>query len=309
MRWDALLVVSFGGPDGPSDVMPFLRRVAGGRVPDERLEQVAARYRHFGGRSPISAETERLVSALRARLDIPVFLGCRFGPPFLPDAVREMRDLGVRRAAAFATSGFGSPSGCRVYREAIAAAVAGLEDSALAAAKLPLFGEHPAFIEAVADGARPALARLPDAALLFTAHSLPLAQATACPYERQVRFACAAVAAALGRPAWDLAWQSRSGPPQVPWLGPDVGDRLRALASSGRERGVVVVPIGFVSDHMEVAWDLDVEAAGIAAESGLPFARAATVGTHPAFLGLIEDLLADPAPPPDACGPWCCELP
>lgn len=307
MTHDALLVVSFGGPRGPDEVMPFLRHVVRGRgVPDARLEAVAVHYRHFSGVSPIVAATDELVAALREALDMPVYLGCRNSAPWLADTIARMRDDGVRRAAAFVTSAFGSPPGCRQYLDDIARARSEVDPDAPAIDKLPLFGEHPRFLEAVIDRTRAALDELPDARLVFVAHSIPTAMVRVSPYLDQLRRSCAAVASAVGRDVHDLVWQSRSGPPQVPWLEPDINDHLRAHAREGCPGGVIVVPIGFVADHMEVAWDLDVEAKATAEELGLRFTRAGTVGVHPAFVAMVGELLADPAPRAGECGPDCC---
>ena len=307
MPFDALLVVSFGGPRGPDEVMPFLRHVVRGRgVPDSRLEAVAAHYHHFCGLSPIVAATDELVAALREALDLPVYLGCRNADPWLADTVRRMRDDGVRRAAAFVTSAFGSPPGCRQYLDDLARAREQAGPDAPEIDKLPLFGEHPRFVAVMVERTRAALERLPGARLVFVAHSVPMAMTRVSPYLAQLRATCAAIASAVGRADHDLVWQSRSGPPQVPWLEPDINDHLRALAGEGSPGGVVVVPIGFVADHMEVAWDLDVEAAATAREVGLPFVRAGTAGVHPEFLAMVCDLLADPAPRPGVCGADCC---
>ncbi len=303
MSRDALLVVSFGGPRGPAEVMPFLRHVVRGRgVPDARLEEVAAHYHHFSGVSPIVAETDALVAALRDALDLPVYLGCRNSEPWLADAVRRMRDDGVRRAAAFVTSAFGSPPGCRQYLDDLAGARAEVEGAPVID-KLPLFGDHPRFLDVVTERTAAALDELPEARLVFVAHSIPLAMVRVSPYVEQLRAACSAIVTRLGHTEHDLVWQSRSGPPQVPWLEPDINDHLRALAGAGCP-GVVVVPIGFVADHMEVAWDLDIEAKATADELSLPLARAGTAGTHPDFVAMVGELLAGPM---SACPPDCCK--
>jgi protoporphyrin/coproporphyrin ferrochelatase len=307
MRYDALLVVSFGGPEGPDEVMPFLRGVVAGRgVPDERLAEVAAHYEHFDGVSPIVAETNRLVEALREALDVPVYLGNRNWTPWLPDAIHAMRDDNIQAAAAFCTSAFGSGPGCRRYREDVAAAVAGVV-GAPTVEKLPPFGEDPHFLTAMTDRTREALAKLPDGHLVFTAHSIPTAMAATSPYVDQLHRSCAAVAAAAGRTTWDLVWQSRSGPPRVPWLEPDVGVHLERLAAAGTSK-VVLAPIGFVADHMEVVWDLDVEAAAIADRLDIELVRAGTVSAHPEIVAMVAEQFASPDAPP-ACRPDCCAPP
>lgn len=308
MSFDALLVVSFGGPRGPEEVMPFLRHVVRGRgVPDARLSTVAAHYHHFGGVSPIVQATDALVDALRDALHLPVYLGCRNSAPWLADAVRQMRDDGVRRAAAFVTSAFGSPPGCRQYLDDIARARDEVGAGAPSIDKLPLFGTHPRFLDLMTERTRAALEDLPDARLVFVAHSIPTAMVRVSPYVAQLRQACAAITTRLGRDEHDLVWQSRSGPPQVPWLEPDINDHLRALAGSGCPGGVAVVPIGFIADHMEVVWDLDTEARATAEGLGLPFVRAGTAGVHPDFIAMVDELLAEPASPPGECAPGCCQ--
>jgi ferrochelatase len=316
---DALLLLSFGGPEGPDDVLPFLRNVTRGRgVPDERLAEVAGHYQHFGGVSPINANNRALIAALRVEfaahgVELPIYWGNRNWSPFVTDAVREMRDDGVRRALVFATSATGSYSACRQYREDMAAARMAVGDDAPELVKLRHFFDHPGFIAANADGVRAALGTLPDGArLVFTAHSVPVSMnASSGPkadglYAAQQRETARLVAEAVRGPGaeFDLIWQSRSGPPSVPWLEPDVKDHLRALTARGVP-GVVVAPTGFVSDHLEVRWDLDVEAAETAAAIGLPFARAAPAGTHPAFVAAIRELVEEQlsGAPPRALGP------
>ncbi|MFI6292103.1 ferrochelatase [Nonomuraea sp. NPDC050790] len=292
-NYDALLILSFGGPEGPDDVMPFLENVVRGRdVPRERLKEVAEHYYHFGGISPINQQNRELIEAVRPTLDVPVYWGNRNWAPYGEDTVRHMREDGVRRAAVFATSAFAGYSSCRQYYEDIARI--SLPDGP-ELVKLPHYGDHPGFVTAMADRVRDALAELgrPDARLVFTAHSIPLAHAKSA-YESELRRSCELVNEALGRTrGWDLVWQSRSGPPQVPWLEPDVCDHLRTL-----DEPVVLAPIGFVSDHMEVVYDLDTEAVDVARELGLPMARAATVGTHPAFVRMVGELMAGPEPVP-----------
>lgn len=299
-----MLVVSFGGPEGPDDVLPFLRNVTAGRgVPDERLEEVAHHYRLFDGVSPLNAHNRALVCSLGAELaaaghDLPVYLGNRNWHPLLADTLRQMAADGVRRAAAFVTSAFASYSGCRQYREDLARGRAGVGPGAPELDKLRLFYNHPGFVEPQATQVRVALAavpeaRRPDARLVFTAHSIPTAQADRCDYVEQLTEACRLVAQrAGGDHPWDLVYQSRSGPPHVPWLEPDVVDHLGALARRG-VTDVVLVPIGFVSDHLEVRYDLDVEAARAAADLGIHAVRAGTVGADPRFVRMVRELVEE----------------
>jgi len=364
--FDALLLVSFGGPEAPDEVMPFLRRVTRGRgVPDERLAEVAEHYYRFGG-SPINGQNRALRAALADALaPLPVYWGNRNAPPLLADEVARMRDDGARRAACLVTSAFSSYSGCRQYREDLAAAAEAVGPDAPELVKLRAFFDHPGFVVPMVDNTRAALAELladlgiePAAdpigdpvapvapvapvdpvgpggpagrapRLVFVAHSVPAAQAAASgpeggAYVRQLEATSAVIAAAvagesgLGPLGHDLVYCSRSGPPSVPWLGPDVGDHLATLAAAGAP-GAVLVPVGFVSDHMEVAYDLDVQAAERARAAGLPIRRAATVGTDARFVtmaGQLMDEWAEPAAPrpgltglgpvADVCPAGCC---
>ncbi|MBP2707053.1 ferrochelatase [Microbispora sp. RL4-1S] len=313
--YDALLVVSFGGPEGPEDVMPFLENVVRGRgVPRERLLEVEAHYQRFGGVSPINRQCRDLIAALDVGL--PVYWGNRNWHPFLEDTVRRMTEDGVRKAAALVTAAYSSYSSCRQYLDDIARARAAVP-GAPEIVKLRHYFDHPGFVTAMADHTRAALARLPEgerdtARLVFTAHSIPLSMArTAGPaggaYEAQLRETAALVTERVDpERAFDLVWQSRSGPPQVPWLEPDVCDHLEALHADG-VRAAVLVPIGFVSDHMEVVYDLDVEAAATADKLGMALSRAATAGTHPAFVSMVGELLAEPEPA--GCAATCCPAP
>jgi protoporphyrin/coproporphyrin ferrochelatase len=335
---DALLIVSFGGPEGPDDVVPFLERVTRGRgIPRERLVEVGAHYTHFGGVSPINEQNRALVAAVRGELDrrgeaLPVLWGNRNWHPLLPAALREARDLGVDRIFAFLTSAYSSYSGCRQYRENLFDALAEVraEDPAWQPEvhKLRAYWNHPGFVEPVAEATRAALAGLPvGSRLVFTTHSIPTADADRCDYVAQHRDLAEVVAAAVGHPgAWDLVYQSRSGAPHVPWLEPDISDHLTALAQAG-VAGAAMVPIGFVSDHMEVIWDLDTVAVETAAGLGMPVARAATPGTDPRFVALVADLLAEQRAAADGrapverpalgalgpritpCAPGCCPNP
>jgi ferrochelatase len=302
-HYDALLVLSFGGPEGEDDVMPFLENVTRGRnTPRERLEEVAEHYYHFSGVSPINAQNRALIAALETELtrhgiDLPIYFGNRNWHPFVTDTLRQMRDDGVRDALVFVTSTFSSYSGCRQYREDVIRALEAIGEDAIRFDKLRVFYNHPGFIEPMAELVRDALAKLPaarrpGAEIVFTAHSIPLGMARGCAYEAQLREACRLVADAAGTPNFRLAYQSRSGSPRVPWLEPDILDVLDELHAAGKN-DVVIAPIGFISDHMEVLFDLDEEAAGRAAGLGMTMARAATVGTHPVFVAMIRELIVE----------------
>src|SRR5215472_1039096 len=303
----AFLLVSFGGPEGPDEVMPFLRNVTAGRnVPEDRLAQVAEHYYHFGGVSPINAQCRELIAAVERQfaasgIDLPVYWGNRNWRPYLADAIQAMADDGVTTAIALATSAYSSYSSCRQYLDDIARARAAVGPTAPRVIKIPPYYRHPGFIASFADAAGKALASLPaalrgGAELVFTAHSIPESMAAVSglhggAYPAQLAEAAGLVAARLGRSTWKLAYQSRSGPPAVPWLGPDIGECLRGIAAQGAT-AAVVVPVGFVSDHMEVLFDLDIEAAQTARGVGLPMARAATPGTDPGFVAMISSLAA-----------------
>lgn len=307
---DSFLLLSFGGPQGPVEVMPFLRNVTAGRgIPDERLVEVAEHYQHFGGISPITEQNEALLAAIGAEFDrrgieLPMYFGNRNWNPLVTDTTRRMVADGRRHALVLATSATGSYSGCRQYREDLAFASAKAGPDAPAFTKLRHYFDHPGFVVANIASVRAALSELParlrdHARLVFTAHSIPVTMNdTAGPsgglYLAQHRATAGLVAAGVrGAGAeFDLVWQSRSGPAQVPWLEPDISDHLRALADAG-VLAVVVAPTGFVSDHLEVLWDLDVEARQTAAELGIEFVRAATTGTDPAFVSGLVDLVAE----------------
>jgi ferrochelatase len=300
--FDALLLVSFGGPERNEDVIPFLENVLRGRdVPRERLLAVASHYYHFGGRSPINDQNRALLSALGEVVKVPIYWGNRNWHPLLADTVREMRDEGVKRAIAFPTSAFGSYSGCRQYLENIQRARAEVGDGAPEIVKIPPFSGHPLFLEAMTERVRAALAQLPGARVLFTAHSVPVAMAQASPYVEQLQAASRRVAEAAGAGEWTVAYQSRSGPPSQPWLGPDVCDYLRESPGD-----TVIAPIGFLSDHMEVIYDLDTEARAVCEELGIRMVRAGTVGTHPAIIRMISELIETE---PDPCAGTCCPPP
>lgn len=344
--YDALLLVSFGGPEKAADVVPFLENVTAGRdIPKARLEAVGAHYFARGGRSPINDQCRALIAALRHELDdhdidLPIYWGNRNWDPYLADAFAEMAADGVRRVAVFVTSAYASYSGCRQYRE-------NLYQAALQVAAPPVvdllrhYFNHPGFVAAMTQATLAALDQLPaedrsEARMLFVTHSIPTAMAEASgpiggAYVAQHLDAAAEVAARVAaadgradRP-WELVYCSRSGAPSTPWLEPDVNDRITELAGGGAT-AVVVVPIGFVSDHMEVVHDLDTEAAATAAEVGVRFARAATAGTHPAFVAGIRGLLEERAaiergesvdravagllgPAWDVCAATCCPNP
>jgi protoporphyrin/coproporphyrin ferrochelatase len=314
-NYDAVLIVSFGGPDRPEDVVPFLENVLRGRnVPRERMLEVAKHYDHFGGRSPINDQNRALIAALEKELAghgprLPVYWGNRNWHPLLTDSLRQMADDGVRRALAFFTSAYSSYSGCRQYRENIAAARDAVGATAPQVDKLRAFFNHPGFIEPMIENARAALEKVPaerraDTLLVFTAHSIPQTMAAGCRYEEQLREACGLVAAGLGNSfplqetvsvgaPWHLVYQSRSGPPRQPWLEPDICNFLRERHGNGPCRDAVVVPIGFISDHLEVVYDLDTEARQVCDELGISMIRAATVGTHSRFIRMIRELIEE----------------
>jgi ferrochelatase len=308
LPYDALLVVSFGGPEGPEDVIPFLENVLRGRnVPRERMLEVAEHYQHFGGRSPINEQNLALIDALReeflaAGWQLPIYFGNRNWHPLLTDAIAQMARDGVRRALAYFTSQFSCYSGCRQYRENIEAARAAVGPNAPIIEKLRFAFNHPGYIEPLGAGLRSALEQIPlsereSTPVLFTAHSIPLEMAATARYEAQLQEASRLVAEQAGHSRWELVYQSRSGPPQQPWLEPDVGDRTRMLH---REQGIqhlVVLPIGFVSDHMEVLYDLDTELAQICDELGIHLVRAPTVGVHPHYVRMIRELIEERCTP------------
>ncbi|MDT0266218.1 ferrochelatase [Streptomyces sp. DSM 44915] len=321
--YDALLLLSFGGPEGPDDVLPFLENVTRGRgIPRERLAEVGAHYHLFGGVSPINEQNRALLTALRddfaeRGVDLPVYWGNRNWAPYLTDTLRELVADGRRRVLTLVTSAYASYSGCRQYREDLAEALTTLRSEGLEPPrvdKLRLYYNHPGFLETVAEGVLESLARLPaaeraDARLVFTTHSIPNSAADVSgppaghgaggAYLAQHLDAARVVAERVGEATgvpreWELVYQSRSGSPRVPWLEPDVNDRLRELAAQGR-RAVVLVPVGFVSDHMEVRFDLDTEALATAEELGLLAVRSPTVGAHPRFVAALRELVLERA--------------
>lgn len=302
--YDALLLVSFGGPEGPDEVMPFLENVLHGKnVPHERMLEVAEHYQHFGGVSPINQQNRELIEAIKLEfasygLDLPIYWGNRNWHPMLPDAMREMKANGVKRAIAFFTSAFSCYSGCRQYREDIARAREQVGQDAPQVEKLRMFFNHPGFIEPMVQRTQEALAAIKSQGsrgtkILFTAHSIPHAMAENCRYETQLREACRLVAEGVSSDDWQLVYQSRSGPPAQPWLEPDICDVLRQGKESGDIESAVIVPIGFISDHMEVLFDLDTEARELCDELGIEMQRAPTVGTHPRFVTMIRELVLE----------------
>ena len=295
MDFDAVLLLSFGGPEGPEQVRPFLENVTRGRgVPPERLDHVAEHYLHFGGVSPINGINRALIEQLRAAQALPVYFGNRNWEPYVEDTVKVMRDNGIRRAAVFTTSAWSGYSSCTQYVEDIARARTAAGPGAPELVKLRPYFDHPLFVEMFAGAIADAAAKVPAGArLVFTAHSVPVAADERVGprlYSRQVAYAARLVAAAAGYAEHDLVWQSRSGPPQVRWLEPDVADHLRALAESGT-RAVIVCPIGFVADHIEVVWDLDEELRAQAESAGMLMARASTPNAQPRFARLAADLI------------------
>lgn len=354
VEYDAILLAGFGGPEGQDDVIPFLRNVTSGRgIPDERLEEVAHHYRHFGGVSPINEHNRELKAALEGELasrgvDLPVIWGNRNWDPYLSDALAEAKQRGFTKLIAIATSAYSSYSSCRQYREDFADALAdtgaGEGTDAIQIDKVRQFFDHPGFvrpfIEGVRDGiaqlqaADPRLDRTTDIEVLFATHSIPSTDAAKSgPAERGFGEGGAyaaqhlAVAEVVMREAgaadvpWQLVYQSRSGPPSMPWLEPDINDAIEELPAAGR-KAIVIVPLGFVSDHMEVLWDLDNEALETAEQHGLAAVRVPTPGTHPAYVAGLVDLVLErvngtplaerPAvtelgPWYDVCRPGCCE--
>lgn len=349
LSYDAVLLISFGGPEGMSDVMPFLENVLRGRnVPRERLLSVAKHYELFGGVSPINQQNRRLISSLEEEFQIKgphltIYFGNRNWHPMLADTIRRMRDDGIKKALAFVTSAYSSYSSCRQYLEDIERARESVGPDAPRIEKLRAFYNHPGFIEANVANVRAALDQIPEdkrsaTQLIFTAHSIPETMAGNSDYETQLQEASRLVFEGLVAPdgqaptgqgesasrrksgprSYKLAFQSRSGSPSQPWLGPDVCDHLRELQADGA-RDVIVAPIGFVSDHMEIVYDLDTEAAALCRELGINMIRAATAGTHPAFVKMIRELilerleptmprrsLGSQGPRADVCQPGCC---
>ncbi|MGK2879291.1 MAG: ferrochelatase [Mycobacterium sp.] len=300
MDFDALLLLSFGGPEAPDEVRPFLENVTRGRgIPPERLDEVAEHYLHFGGVSPINGINRALIEQLRIELpDLPIYFGNRNWEPYVQDAVTAMRDDGIRRAAVLTTSAWGGYSSCQQYIEDIARGREAAGPDAPELVKLRQYYDHPLFVDTFAANLGEAVARLPqplraEARVVFTAHSVPLAADERHGrnlYSRQVAYATRLVAEAAGVDDYDQVWQSRSGPPRIPWLGPDIADHLAALVDAGA-KAVIVCPIGFVADHIEVVWDLDTELAAQAAAAGVVLVRAATLNADRRYAQLGRELL------------------
>jgi len=333
MKCDAILVVSFGGPESTEEVIPFLENVLRGRnVPKERMLAVAEHYYHFGGKSPINQQTRELIAALEAELGrkgpkLPVYWGNRNWHPFLTDTVRNMKQEGIQQALAFVTSAYSSYSGCRQYREDIARAQNEVGPGAPEIDKLRAFFNHPGFIEATVERVQEALQSIPAGArqnveVVYLAHSIPVSMANTSDYVRQLEEVRRLVSGRLGVTNDVLVYQSRSGTPGQPWLEPDILDHLRGVKTNSLASAVVLAPIGFISDHMEVVYDLDIEARQLCDSLALPMARAKTVGVHPKFIGMIRALILeriDPGserralgslgPRPDVCTENCCPAP
>jgi protoporphyrin/coproporphyrin ferrochelatase len=301
--YDAILLVSFGGPEGMDEVMPFLENVLRGKnVPIERLRAVAHHYELFGGTSPINEQNRRLMAALTDELSrngpqLPIYWGNRNWHPLLADTLRSMAADGIKRALAFFTSAYSSYSGCRQYREDIERARGEVGPNAPRVEKLRAFYNHPGFIEPNVENVRHALEQIPperraDAHIAFTAHSIPLSMAAGCAYQAQLLETCRLIADELQHERWRLVFQSRSGPPSQPWLEPDICAHLSQLKEAGAQ-DAVVTPVGFISDHMEVLYDLDTEARALCDRLNLNMVRAATVGTHPSFVRMIRELIIE----------------
>jgi len=298
---DAVLLVAFGGPERPEDIRPFLQIVTAGRpIPPARLEDVAHHYEVIGGRSPLNALTRRQAAALADALAargraLPVWIGMRNWHPFLHETLAEMKDRGRRRAVAVILSSLQTEASWARYVDDVAAARDKVGADAPEVVFAPAWADHPRFVDAMADRTRAALAQVDSARraaarLVFTAHSVPVAMAAGSPYAAQLEATARAVAARVGRGGWSVAYQSRSGSPRDPWLEPDVTDVIRTLAREGA-RDVVIVPVGFVCDHVEVLYDLDVEARRVAEAAGVGFHRAAAPNDHPDFIAMLADLV------------------
>ena len=332
MNYNAILIVSFGGPESKEEVIPFLENVLRGRnVPRERMLAVAEHYYHFEGKSPINQQMRDLIGALEAELQrsglkMPIYWGNRNWHPLLADTLRKMKQDGIRRALAFVTSAYSSYSGCRQYREDIARAQTEVGAGAPEVDKLRVFFNHPAFIEATVERVRDALQDVPADArkvqIIYTAHSIPISMADTSDYVEQLEEVRRLVSTSLGQTHDALVYQSRSGAPGQPWLEPDILDYLREVKARNLASAVVVAPIGFISDHMEVLYDLDVKARQLCDSLGLPMARAKTVGVHPKFIGMIRELIVERMNPEierralgllgarqDVCAEDCCTAP
>jgi len=327
--YDSFMLVSFGGPEGPEDVIPFLENVLRGKpVPRERMLEVAEHYQAFGGVSPINEQNRQLLTAIEGEfkahgVDLPVYWGNRNWKPYFADTLRQMRDDGCKRTLAFFTSMFSCNSGCRQYRENLVEAQAEVGDDSPVVEKVRMGFNHPLFIETMSDNVKAAAksidADLNSATVMFTAHSIPMLMADNSDYVKQLAETCRLVAEMAGCENWSLVYQSRSGPPQQPWLEPDVCDSIEAASEKNEIESLLIVPIGFVSDHMEVLYDLDHEAADVCKEKNIPMARAATAGISPKFVKMIRQLveerlhgdreraaLGDLGPWHDVCPVDCC---
>ena len=332
MNYDALIVVSFGGPESREDVIPFLENVLRGKnVPRERMLAVAEHYYHFEGKSPINQQTRELMDALKSELaqhgpNLPVYWGNRNWHPMLVDTLRQMKQDGVRRALAFITSAYSSYSGCRQYREDISRAQAEVGEGAPQIDKLRVFFNHPGFIDATEERLREALDQIPSSArdhvqLVYVAHSIPVSMASTSDYVVQLEEVRRLVSSRMGISNDVLVYQSRSGAPGQPWLEPDILDHLRTVKEKNLASAVVLAPISFISDHMEVLYDLDIEAQQLCDSLALPMARAKTVGVHPKFVGMIRELILERTDGaarkalgtlgarPDVCLETCCPAP
>jgi protoporphyrin/coproporphyrin ferrochelatase len=333
MNYDAVLMVSFGGPESGDDVIPFLENVLRARnVPRDRMLTVAEHYRQFGGKSPINQQMRELMGALEAELarngrNLPIYWGNRNWHPMLADTLRQMKQDGIHKALAFVTSAYSSYSGCRQYRENIARAQSEVGNGAPVVDKVRPFYNHPGFIEATLDRVQDALSAVPAPVrnkiqVIYTAHSIPVSMAATCDYVQQLQEVRNLVSKGLGQADDALVYQSRSGPPGQPWLEPDVLDYLREVKERSLASSVVLAPIGFISDHMEVVYDLDVEASQLCNSLRLPMVRAKTVGVHPKFVGMIGELIVERMNPgserralgtlgarPDICPEDCCARP
>jgi ferrochelatase len=333
MNYDAILVVSFGGPESPEEVIPFLENVLRGRnVPRERMLAVAEHYYHFGGKSPINQQVRELIAALENELaqhgpKMPVYWGNRNWHPMLAETLQQMKQDGIRRALGFVTSAYSSYSGCRQYREDIARAQSEVGSGVAEVDKLRAFFNHPGFVDATLDRVRDALQEVPADArpnvqIVYIAHSIPLSMANTCDYVRQLEEVRELVSAGAGVSNDALVYQSRSGAPGQPWLEPDILDYLREVKARDLASAVVLAPISFISDHMEVLYDLDIEAKQLCDTLQLPMVRAKTVGVHPKFIGMIRELILERttpgaeqravgslAPRQDVCEENCCPAP
>ncbi len=329
-NYDAILFVSFGGPEGPDEVIPFLENVLRGKnIPRARMLEVAEHYKQFDGMSPINEQNRQLITALETELAahgpvLPVYWGNRNWHPLLPETLQQMADDGIQRALAFFTSAYSSYSGCRQYHEDIARAQQQVGPTAPAIDKLRVFFNHPGFIKPMVESVSQCLDKITniergETLLLFTAHSIPLAMVKTCQYVVQLEEACRLVAAGASHSQWELVYQSRSGPPQQPWLEPDICDRIHQLHEQRASKNIVVLPIGFISDHLEVLYDIDIEAHQLCEQLGIKMYRAATAGEHPRFAQMIRELiterisdsplrqaLGELGPSHDACPSDCC---